>query len=95
MEDDKDIVARLLAVPAVAFEHAGQIGIEDPALAHEAAARIKSDAATIAALREALERIAAYDDDHGNEYLAKFTSYAGFDEPSAVKAARQALRSEA
>ena len=85
MADDKDIVARLLAVPAVAFEYAGQIGIEDPSLAHEAAARIQSDAATIAALREALGEAEAV--------LLSATDGRGY---RALKTRiRQALRSDA
>lgn len=41
--------------------------------------------------RKALERIAAYDDGHANEYLSKNGSYAGFDEPWSVMIARSTL----
>lgn len=41
---------------------------------------------------DALHGIAAFDDTGANAYLAKTGYYSLFDEPSAVKAAREALR---
>lgn len=54
MTHQSDIVARLRAVPAIAFEHAGQLGIEDPSLAHEAAATIEALRAELAGKDAAL-----------------------------------------
>ena len=51
--------------------------------------------ARIAALREALTEIAAFDDKFANKYLASHGSYGGFDEPASVMIARAALRRHA
>ena len=48
-----DLKERLRAVPAVAFEHAGQIGTEDPAICHEAADRIAELESQLAQAAEA------------------------------------------
>lgn len=54
-------------------------------------ATIASQAAQIAGLEAALTRIAAFDDEGGNELLAAQGSYSRFDEPGAVQVARAAL----
>lgn len=41
---------------------------------------------------EALEAIAAYNDESANNYLQKTGSYSAFYEPNAVQTAREALR---
>lgn len=43
------------------------------------------------ALREALKKIAAYDDEGANQHLERTGSYGRFDEPGAVQVARAAL----
>jgi hypothetical protein len=43
-------------------------------------------------LRDALTRIASFDDKGANEYLEATGSYSRFDEPGAVKIAREALK---
>lgn len=48
--------------------------------------------ADVGALREALERIAAFYDTHANERLMTTGSYSGFDEPNAVEIARTVLK---
>ena len=45
-------------------------------------------------MREALKKIAAYDDEGGNHMLKSRGSYASFDEPGSVEIARRALNSE-
>lgn len=54
-----DLKERLRAVPVVAFEYKGQVGIEEPTLAHEAADHIEALEAKLAVAREALEKVCA------------------------------------
>jgi hypothetical protein len=57
----------------------------------EAADEIERLTAALAAAEEALREIAAYNDEYGNERLARNGSYSAFDEPWSVKIARAAL----
>ena len=48
-----DLIERLRAIEGVAFVHAGQVGIEDVAICHEAADTIEAQATRLAALEAA------------------------------------------
>jgi hypothetical protein len=56
-----------------------------------ALANLDAKDAEIARLREALEKLASWDDAGGNKYLETFGSYAAFDEPNAAQISRAAL----
>jgi len=47
----EELIKRLRAIEGVAFVHAGQVGIEDAAICHEAADTIEAQAAEIKRLR--------------------------------------------
>ncbi len=64
-------------------------------VAYDAVSSLDRANARIAALREALTEIGAFDDKLANEYLASHGSYGGFDEPASVMTARDALRHHA
>ena len=92
MTDHKELVERLRSVahqacfgPWTDTKVAGLKAIED------AIRVIEAQAAEIAALREALTEIGAFDDKLANEYLASHGSYGGFDEPASVMIARAVL----
>jgi hypothetical protein len=56
----EELIKRLRAIEGVAFVHAGQVGIEDAAICHEAADTIETQAAEIERLREALRGMVEY-----------------------------------
>jgi len=86
----KELERDLAKAKADAREMAMQ-AISDLGQYQENFERAEASEAEAARLREALEKIAAFDDSAANTHLRVTGSYAGFDDPASVAIARAAL----